>query len=270
MKLSELAAALAAAGIPDPRGEARLLFASLGGYAPAALFGADPVCDAPALSDALARRLRREPLQYILGEVGFCRETYRVTPDCLIPRPDTELLVEEAIARLPRGAHFADLCTGSGCIAVSTLAARTDCTADAYDVEEAALVIAAENACRNGVSDRLSLLRRDLLREEIDGTYAAILANPPYIPDSVVDTLAPELSYEPRIALAGGEDGMTFYRAILTLAPPHLLPSGFFLLEIGYDEEAAITALAEEKHMTCRVLPDLGGNPRCAVLQMQD
>ena len=267
MKLSECARALESVGISDALWEARLLFTHFAGYAPAALIGCDPVSDSPVLADAFARRLKREPLQYILREVGFCRETYRVTPDCLIPRPDTELVVETAVRLLPPHAHFADLCTGSGCIAVSTLAARTDCTADAYDVSEKALALARENAERNGVSDRLAFYLRDLLCDPPTGTYAAILSNPPYIPDAVVDTLAPEVGYEPRIALAGGRDGLDFYRAILMCGRACLAPSGFFVFEIGYDQKTDIERLAEECTMQAEVLFVLGGNPRCAVLK---
>lgn len=270
MKLSDLTRALRAAGIDDAAGEARLLFSYVTGTAPALLVGCDPASDDPALAGALMRRVRREPLCYITGEVGFCHETYRVTPDCLIPRADTELIVETAARRLPRGAHFADLCTGSGCIAVSTLTARTDCTADAYDIAEKTLALAAENAARNGVAERIHFHRRDLLTEEIDGVYDAILSNPPYIRDDVLPTLAPELAFEPRIALAGGRDGMDFYRAILTLGAGHLAPGGFFLFEIGYDQKQAILDLAAAHGYRAEVTDDLGGNPRCACLQTTD
>ena len=270
MKLSDLTRALRAAGIEDAPAEARLLFSFVTGVPAAHLVGCDPVSDDPALAEALARRTRREPLRYITGEVGFWHETYRVTPDCLIPRADTECLVEAAVGHLPRGAHFADLCTGSGCIAVSTLAARTDCTADAYDIAEKTLALAEENAARNGVSERVRFRRRDLLTEEIDGVYDAILSNPPYIRDDVLPTLAPELAFEPRIALAGGRDGMDFYRAILALGAGHLAPGGFFLFEIGYDQKQAILDLAATHGYRAEVTDDLGGNPRCACLQATD
>lgn len=270
MKLSDLTRALRSVGIEDAAGEARLLFSFVTGEPPAALVGNDPQSDDPRLSEVLARRVRREPLRYITGEVGFCHEIYRVTPDCLIPRADTELIVETAVARLAHGAHFADLCTGSGCIAVSTLAARTDCTADAYDVAEKTLAVAEENAARNGVAERVRFFRRDLLTEQIDGVYDAILSNPPYIRDDVLPTLAPELSYEPKLALAGGADGMDFYRAILDRTGQHLAPGGFILFEIGYDQKDAILSLAAQHGYLAEVTNDLGGNPRCAILQKAD
>ncbi len=270
MKLSELTAALTNGGIENARHEARLMFAHFGYFPPASLVGCDPDLDTPALKEALVRRLRREPLQYILGEVAFYNETYRVTPDCLIPRADTELLVEWAVTLLPRGARFADLCTGSGCIAISTLASRTDTTADAYDISEGALRLAEENAVRNGVKERFHICQCDLLTTPLDGIYDALLSNPPYIVRDVVDTLAPEVQFEPRIALDGGKDGMNFYRALLTNNLAHLVPYGYVLFEIGYDQAETITCLAKAHHMTCRIKRDLGGNPRLAILQKQD
>ena len=270
MKLSDLTRALRTAGIENPATEARLLFSFVTGASPAQLVGCDPASDDPRLAEVLARRVRHEPLCYITGEVGFCHEVYRVTPDCLIPRADTELIVETAVRLLPHGAHFADLCTGSGCIAVSTLASRTDCTADAYDIAEKALAIAGENAVRNGVAGRVRFLHRDLLTGEPDGDYDAILSNPPYIRSDVLPTLAPELSYEPRIALSGGDDGMDFYRAILSRAGKHLKKGGFFLFEIGYDQKEAVLSLASQHGYRAEVTYDLGGNPRCAYLQKED
>lgn len=270
MHLSDLTRALSEGGIEDAAREARLLFSHVTGAPYASLFGCDPASDAPALTDLRDRRLRREPLQYLIGEVGFCHETYRVSPDCLIPRADTELLVEQAIRLLPEGARFADLCTGSGCIAISTLAARTDCTADAYDIAEKALALAGENAVCNGVSDRLRLLARDLLREPLDGVYDAILANPPYIRSAVVPTLAPELAFEPRIALDGGRDGLDFYRVILAGADLHLSDGGFLLFEIGYDQSDDIRDLAASYSYRADIATDLGGNPRCAHLKKQE
>ncbi len=270
MTLSALAAALATGGISDAAWEARLLFAHFGGYSPAALIGTDPTLECQQLEDALSRRLKREPLQYILGEVEFCHEVYHVSPDCLIPRPDTELLVEWATKLLPRNAHFADLCTGSGCIAISTLSARTDLHADAYDISEGALDLAEKNASRNSVAERLTLRRRDLLTDEIDGIYDALLSNPPYIPPVVIDTLAPEIAFEPRIALDGGADGMDFYRAILLRDLCHLKAGGYILFEIGYDQADAITALASAHALSCRIERDLGGNARLAILKKQN
>lgn len=265
MKLSELSCRLAAAGVEEATLEARLLFRAFSGLAPAAMLGCDPECDDPALAEALSRRCAREPLAYILGEVPFYRSTLRVTPECLIPRSDTERLVELAVERLPRGASFLDLCTGSGAVAVTVLAERTDTCAVATDISEGALAVAAENAARLGVSDRLTLLRSDLLSETPEGEFDAILSNPPYIRTAVVDTLSPEVGREPRLALDGGRDGLLFYRRILTLTAL-LRPHGFFLLECGYDQEEEMAALAAECGLSFSPYRDYGGRFRGCLL----
>ncbi len=264
MTLLSLTNALREGGIPEADTEARLLLSHFSGVSPAALL-ADRTreYESEALKAALARRLSREPLAHILGEVVFFEETYSVSADCLIPRSDTELLVEEAIALLPEGAHFADLCTGSGCIAISVLAHRPDATALAVDLSEAALALAKKNAERNGISSRISFLKDDILSPAFPtDALDAILSNPPYIRTSVVPTLAPELAYEPRMALDGGEDGLLFYRAMLERFSPSL-----FLFEIGYDQGADIRRLGEEKGYAVTVKRDLGGCDRLAVLK---
>ena len=223
-----------------------------------------------ALDAAIARRCAREPLQYILGEWDFFRQTYTVTPDCLIPRSDTEVLVESAIRRLPKGAHFADLCTGRGCIAISTLAERPDTTAVAVDKFPNTLAIAEQNAVRNGVRDRFEPICSDVLSPDFhldDASFDAILCNPPYIRTEVLDTLSPEVHAEPRAALDGGEDGLIFYRTILATQQRALKPAGFILFEIGYDQGEALQALGREYGFSeTRILRDLAKNDRVAVL----
>lgn len=269
MTKRELTDALLLAGIADADAEARILITAFCHVSAAELLASPGLsCDTPAFTEAVARRLRHEPLAYILGETFFYNERYRVSPDCLIPRPDTERLVEEAVASLAPGAHFADLCTGSGCIAISTLCHRPDATADAYDVSEKALSLAAENAALNGVGTRLSLLRRNLLRDDLpEGVYDAVLSNPPYIRHDVIPELAPEVQKEPRIALDGGDDGLLFYRRFLTDFRGSLKSGGFFLFEIGYDQGVAVTALAKNAGMTCEILRDYAKNDRVAFIR---
>ena len=190
------------------------------------------------------------------------KTTYTVTPDVLIPRSDTECLVEEAIRLLPPHSRFADLCTGSGCVAISILCHRPDLTADAFDVSPAALCVARENARRNGVAERVRFLERDILQRFPEERYAAIVSNPPYIAKRVIPSLSPEVQREPHIALDGGEDGTVFYRAMLQNRLPHTP----LLWEIGYDQEAVIRRLAEEYGLSLRILRDLGGNVRVAHL----
>ena len=227
---------------------------------------------APSLLEAIERRCKREPLQYILGEWDFFGETYFVNESCLIPRSDTETLVEKAIALLPKGARFADLCTGSGCIAVSTLKHREDCSALALDLFSETLEIAQKNAARNGVESRLTFRLADILTPNaLDGEEAfdAILSNPPYIRTSVIETLREELFFEPRAALDGGEDGLCFYRAILEHHGKHLKENGFILFEIGFDQKEDIKALASLYGYCCEIIDDLSGNPRTAFLQKE-
>ena len=267
MKLSELRRRLSDAGIEDANVEARLLFSHATGQPAHRLIGGDPACDAPALEELLAKRLGRVPLAYLLCEVAFCRETYRVTPDVLIPRPDTEILVEEAIKRIPAGARFADLCCGSGCIGISVLANRPDLSCVSLDLSLAAVALTRENAERNGVADRLSVFSADLFALPADFSgYGALLCNPPYIASGVIPTLSPEVLHEPHAALDGGPDGLAFYREIARRLPTLLAPDGIALLEIGYDQADAVTKIFSACGAPPEIHADYGGNPRLAIL----
>lgn len=219
------------------------------------------------LEDAIRRRLAHEPLQYILGEWDFYRQKYEVSPDCLIPRSDTEILVENAIRILPIRAHFADLCTGSGCIAISTLAERPDTTAVALEKFPNTLALAKRNAIKNHVDNRFCGILDDVLNapERIaeHAPFDAILSNPPYIPTADIEELSPEVHAEPMVALDGGDDGLIFYRAILKNYAPLLKKDGFFLFEIGYDQADDLTSLAKERGFAhVRIIRDLGGRDR--------
>ena len=223
------------------------------------------------LSEAVEKRAARYPLQYLIGTWEFYRQSYEVSPDCLIPRSDTEILVEEAIRQLPQNAVFADLCTGSGCIAVSILAERPDTRATAVEKFPNTLALAERNAQRNGVLERFTPLLGDVLTPAFlpDGAlYDAILSNPPYIPRRVIAELEPELSAEPVAALDGGEDGLIFYRAILSSCKSRLKDNGFFLFEIGYDQAADLADIAKnEGFSTLRVLKDYGQNDRAVLIK---
>lgn len=223
------------------------------------------------LFDAIDKRCERYPLQYIFGEWDFYGETYTVNENCLIPRSDTELLVEHAIKNLPSRARFADLCTGSGCIAVSTLVHRPDTSAVGLDLFPETAKLAAHNAKRNGVEERFSAICADLLERNPFGTdeFDAIISNPPYIRTSVVDALEPELFSEPRAALDGGEDGLIFYKKILSDYTTSLKRNGFILFEIGYDQGLEIAELASNNGFSCEIHRDLSGNPRMAVLKKE-
>ncbi len=249
----EIRQRLALCGIENAEAEARMLCEALSGE---------------ALERAVKKRCEHYPLQYILGVWGFWREEYEVSEHCLVPRPDTEHLVEKAVAMLPNGARFLDLCTGSGCVAISTLASRKDTTALAVDLFESTLALAERNAKRNGVHERLELVRADVLSEPfVSGPFDAILSNPPYIPDAIVPTLSCEVQHEPAAALCGGADGLDFYRAILTRWRPLLAPDGFMLFEIGYDQADALRTLALEHGLCAEIFRDFGGNDRVVLLR---
>lgn len=268
---------LRAAGIENAEWDARLL-AEHFCHVNADLLPLDPdreLENAEALEAALQKRQARYPLQYILGEWQFYRQTYEVTPDCLIPRADTEILVEQAISLLPRGAHFADLCTGSGCIAVSVLAERPDTSALAVDKFESTLALARKNAHRNGVAPRFTPLCADVLSLDLPALGLercdAVLCNPPYIPTADLQALEPELSAEPIAALDGGADGLIFYEALLRHADVLLKPAGFFLFEIGYDQADALARLGERYgFFGYRCIRDYGGNDRVIRLWRTD
>lgn len=268
MRLSELTERLRRAGIENAREEARLLFSHLGGYRREELLLSDPTLTGDEIEEAARRRERREPLQYIIGRVDFYRESYRVCADCLIPRQDTECLVDYAVRNIPEGENFLDLCTGSGCVAVSTLKNTRGTTALAVDISCGALAVAKENAEKNGVADRLTLTELDVLTEEAEGEYFAILSNPPYVTERAYSALEPELYFEPRLALVGGgEDGCQFYERIVSVYKSKIKQGGFIALEIGYDQAERLCSLAKEHGLRCEILPDLSGLDRVAVLK---
>jgi HemK-like putative methylase len=161
MTLSEAIKRLEACGVDNPAYDARELFYRIGGVKKPIFL--NTVCTSPELESAIERRVKREPLQYIIGSVGFYNEEYKVTPDCLIPRSDTEILVDLAVKRLPDGERMLDLCTGSGCVAISVMANTVDTSAVAVDISDGALSIAKENAKLNGVSERIEFVKGDCL-----------------------------------------------------------------------------------------------------------
>lgn len=265
MRLSEAEARLTAAGIDEARTEAKLLFSKIGGLADYKLLF-DPELEDERLNGAVNARCSRTPLAYILGEVDFYRETYRVTPDCLIPRPETELLVDLAVQNIPEGERFADVCTGSGCIAVSTLKNTKNTSAIALDLSPAAILLARENAERNGVADRIEFITGDAL-SGIEGEFFAILSNPPYVSEEAYATLEPEIYAEPKMAFVGGSDGGDFYRRMIPIYKRNLKDGGFIAFEIGFDQGELLSTLAEQNGMSATIIKDYSGLDRIAVLK---
>lgn len=267
MTLREAVTLLRSCGVDSPEYDAREIFCASEGRSRAEIIGMESVAASAQFEEMIKRRAAREPLQYILGEVGFFRESYKVTPDVLIPRADTEILVEYATAEIPRGARFLDLCTGSGCIAVSTLKNTVDTTALAVDVSEAALAVARENAERNGVSERLTLKRADLLCEVPEGKYFAVLSNPPYVSESDYLGLESEIYHEPRTAFVGGSDGLDFYKRLIPLSIDLIEDGGFAAFEIGFDQGESVSKIAEMLSVDHRILRDYAGNDRVLVIR---
>lgn len=254
--------------------EARILFESCAEQSiPPHLAHSDFIIDDEELCAKLElyikRRETHEPLQYIVGEWDFYRQKYFVSRDCLIPRSDTEVLVEHAIRLLPQNARFADLCTGSGCIAVSTLCERPDTTAVMVEKFPSTIDVAIANAIRNGVQDRGESILMDLLTDEerlAGREFDAILSNPPYIRPEVIEALSEEVKFEPYAALYGGEDGLVFYRKIIEMYSKFVKKGGFMLLEIGYDQADDLKNIAQEHGYYCEIFKDYGGNDRVAYI----
>ena len=269
MRLSEATKILKEAGVDNARHDARAIFEHFDKTLSSRLCFEDTETENESVLLAIARRAKREPLQYILGEVGFFRESYEVTPDVLIPRSDTEILVDFAVRNIPEGEHFIDLCTGSGCIAVSVLKNTKDTTAEAVDISAPALLVAKRNAAKNGVSERLSLTRLDVLSERATGEFFAVISNPPYVTKEAYEALEPELYSEPKIALVAEDDGLCFYKKITSEYKNSIKEGGFILFEIGYDQGEKIKKIAESEGMRAEVIKDLSGNDRVAVLRKE-
>ena len=179
-------------------------------------------------------RVQRMPVAYILGEKEFMGHTFRVTPDVLVPRPDTEILVEEAIRLLKEkdSPRIVDIGTGSGAILLSVLMDTEGSTGVAVDLSPAALAVAKSNGERLGLAERVDFRLGDLYAP-VDGLFDAILSNPPYIPVRDMAELSPEVKQEPEMALVGGEDGLDFYRRLIADAPRYLKEGGIVLFEVG-------------------------------------
>lgn len=261
------------AGVPDGGLDARLLLEAVCHTRAADLLGHPerPVSpeEEALYRSLLERRAGREPLAYITGEQDFMGLSFAVTHDVLIPGPDTENLVEEAMRLITDGTRILDLCTGSGCILLSLLSYSNGSTGIGTDLSGPALEVARGNADRLGLTDRVLFLEGDLfeaLKDRGEPPFELIISNPPYIRPDVIETLEPEVRcHEPRMALDGGEDGLDFYRRIAEDAIPHLCVSGLLILEIGYDQGEAVRQILEEKgYHDVEILQDYAGLDRVA------
>jgi release factor glutamine methyltransferase len=275
MKLGEAlpraAARLDAAGLDDARREARLLAAHVLGLAPGQFLDPAREIDMAAFEAAVARRAeRREPLAFITGRQGFWTLDLEVSPSTLIPRADSETLIEAALKMFPergRVRTILDLGTGTGALLLAALSAFPAAFGVGVDLSPDAALLAARNAGANGLGGRAAFLAGSWA-ESLKGTFDLVLANPPYIETAAIGGLMPEVGlHEPRRALDGGADGLDAYRALLGALPVLLAPGGAAILELGEGQARSVCALAEAAGLHhVGVDADLAGIPRAAKL----
>lgn len=262
------AARLAAAGIDNPRLEARLLLAHTLGCTPADLLREPSRAVPPEAFDALLdRRSGHEPLAYILGHREFWSLDFAVSPATLIPRADSETVVEAALAACPAPRRVLDLGTGTGCLLLAVLHERPGAFGIGTDLTPEAAGLAARNARALGLADRAAFVCTDWAAA-LDGRFDLILSNPPYIETAAIDGLMPEVAaHEPRRALDGGADGAAAYRRILGELPRILAPDGVAVLELGAGQAAGVAAEALARGFCAGFRSDLGGIQRAILLR---
>ena len=281
--LREAATHLRLAGVADARREAGSLLAHVAGRDRTFLIThADEQLDAERLStfrEYVRQRAAGKPLQYITGRQEFYGLEFEVTPEVLIPRPETELLVEAALEILKETESplVCDVGTGSGCIAVALLHARSDARAYALDISTDALRVAAANAARHGVAGRMTTLVSDCFDALDAGEHAGvrfdlIASNPPYVAEEDVAFLQREVrDHEPRVALTPGGDGLSVIRRLLAEAPRHIKPRGYLLLEIGFGQHEQVAALVDARAwQLLGIHKDLQGIPRTVALRLAE
>lgn len=272
--LKDIEKRLTESGIDNAKFESGLIVRSVFGFdALGLVMNAKSEADAQKAGTALSyaeRRAANEPLQYILGTQEFMSLEFEVNPSVLIPRADTETLVEHALSVCEKanGAlRILDIGAGSGCIGISIAHYAPNARVTELDISADALMTAQRNAILNGTQSRMSFERRDILSELPDtdgGLYDIVVSNPPYIETAVIDTLDENVrAFEPHTALDGGADGLMFYRRIVEIAPLILKRGGAMIFEIGYDQGESVSALMRgADFIDVRVIKDLCGCDR--------
>ena len=268
MTLNEIIKALEAGGVESPRFDASVLVEHFEGVGRADQL-AFPERDykSSELSAAVARRVSHEPLQYIIGEWEFMGYSFKVSPACLIPRADTELLCSIAIENLPKNGRFADLCTGSGCIAISALLEKTDATGVAVELYPETLDICRHNAIRHAVSNRLETVLGDVRKDQLCGMFDVIVSNPPYVTIDEMDQISPEVEKEPRHALTDEGDGLSIIRKIMEIYPAHLKKGGILAIEFGWKQGDAILETAASLGLSAKIIKDIENRDRVVVIE---
>ncbi|MCP8938952.1 peptide chain release factor N(5)-glutamine methyltransferase [Alsobacter sp. SYSU M60028] len=276
--LKTLGEVFRAAGIATAQRDARLLLLDAAGLSHPDLIRAPREALGPRVAAKLAshvsRRLTREPVARILGEWEFWSLPFTLSPATLVPRPDSETVVAAALLALKdrrktgRGVRVLDLGVGSGCLLVALLHEMPEATGVGADVSPEALETARFNAARNGVGDRAAFVESDWGRA-IEGRFDCIVSNPPYIANAVIDGLEPEVRvHDPRLALAGGPDGLAAYRAIADALPALMAPGAVVALEIGSDQDVSVTELFRQRGFEVEgPFADFGSRPRALVIR---
>ena len=267
MKLSEIISALDSYGADNSNEEAFLIIEEVYNIPRARILAdKEKSYTSQRILEILEKRKERIPLQHILGKWDFMGYEFIVSPDCLIPRPDTEILVEKALEVIKKGDHVADFCTGSGCIGISLALYKPDIDLTLVDISSPALDMAKKNAQKHNISARFVLgdIRNALIGEKFD----VIVSNPPYIPKKDIENLSPEVKKEPILALDGGKDGLDIIRFLVSDGLNLLSDGGKMLIEFGYDQEKSIdTCLKNNKNISqYKIFYDYGGNPRCVLI----
>jgi release factor glutamine methyltransferase len=269
--LHDAAGRLSAAGVDSARTDVRILLAHAMGVTREDLIAAtrQPSAEEAALFESfVARRAAREPVAYIRGRREFWSLEFKVGPGVLVPRPETETLIEQALAAFPdpsAALSIADLGTGSGALLVAALKEFPHARGTGFERSPEAFAFAEANLARHGLAARSRVIATDW--NKADGPFDLILSNPPYIPSADIEDLDPEVRlFEPRAALDGGADGLDAYRALAGLLPRLLKPGGIALLELGLGQVERVEPLFQSL-IVVRVAPDLAGISRVLVLQ---
>lgn len=220
------------------------------------------------VNDMVLRRLKGEPLQYIIGECEFMSLKFYTERGVLIPRSDTETLVEKILDFTDENKEYKvlDICTGTGCIGISIANYRKKAEVKLLDISDIAINLAKRNIILNNVNDRVFAEKEDILKDYPKEKYDIIVSNPPYIESDVIDTLQVEVKdYEPHLALDGGKDGLIFYRRIADIAPKMLNVGGILAFEIGYNQGSKVLEIMKKSFYNIQIIKDLCGNDRVVI-----
>lgn len=270
VKLNDIVKMLEAGGVESPRFDASVLIEHFEGASRARqLAFPEKDYESETLLDAVKRRAAREPLQYIIGKWEFMGYTFKVSPACLIPRADTELLCSVVVEHLRKtgGKRFADLCTGSGCIAVSTLLECPGAEGVAVELYPETLEICRQNAAKHSVTDRLQMVLSDVCTYAPEGAFDVIASNPPYVTTEEMKDITPEVETEPHHALTDGGDGLSIIRKILEIYPKYLKKGGILAIEFGWRQGKDVLEIAENLGLNAEILTDTENRDRVLLVK---